>query len=252
MTTVERNGVLVEVPGRWEPPTYGSILPELLEQGREAVAASLKPAGDAGVHEAMMPLMLTTLMPATEGMSDQTLQSFYAAKAGEYQRHLREVPLDILKSAADACVRESEFFPAVAALLRHARVELEKRRRQADRIKALIDARNRPQAKPAFVKEPEHVRLLTTLKWQEKPGSHLYSPTKAHATRARLMELGVEAPGEPPALPEAPPDSPLEPRPRLPSTFTKASAAAPTPWQAGEPVFEKTAEEPPIPDEIPE
>ena len=253
MTTVERDGALIEVPAAWQPPTFGSILPELIEQGRKAVAESLKPAGDEGVAAVMMPVMLTTLVPATEGMSDTTLQGFYAAKAGEYQRHLREVPLDILKAAADACVRESEFFPAVAALLRHAKVELEKRRRQAERIKALIDARNRPQAKPAFEQEPEHVRLLTVLKWQEKPGSHLYSPTKAHATRARLLELGIKAPGEPPPLPEVMPAVDTKPTlgtlPRDGRAWTAASDAAPK-WTAGQPIY--APEEPPPPDAVAE
>ena len=147
MVEVERNGVMVLVPGGWRVPDALPLL-EHLEQGRQAVAHSLTPAGDQGVGEVMMPLLLTTQVPATQGMGDGSVQSFFTAMASEYRRHLRDVPLDILRAAADACVRESEFFPAVAAFLRHARPELEKRQRQAERIGLMIEARNRPQPKP--------------------------------------------------------------------------------------------------------
>lgn len=129
-------------PGAWNPPTYCRFLPEQLDQAREAMREQLRPAGSQGVREVMLPLIMVTKVAATEGMSDGTARAYMAELGREYERHLIDVPLDILKAASDACATESAFFPTVADLFRHIRPELEKRKRMADRIEALARAQN--------------------------------------------------------------------------------------------------------------
>lgn len=148
----------------------------------------LKPCGPPGVTEALMPLMMTQAMPSMDGVEQETMQKFLAGTVFEYTRHLEHIPLDILKAACDACVPESEFFPRVANIRKHADPALAKRHRQSARIDQLIRGKGQPVA-PAFVADPAHVRLLMHLKWQEKPGSFLFNPKKADATRRELQAL---------------------------------------------------------------
>lgn len=267
--TVERDGVPVEVPGTWQPPTYGVLLPELLEQGRKAIEHQLTPAGDEGVHSVMVPLMLTQQLQSTEGMEEETMITFMARKGAEYQRHLREVPLDILKAAADACVLASPFFPTVADLFKHVRPEWEKRKRQADRLKALIAHRNNPAAAApqpsARELESREQRLRngiascrrfgrmgTAIEWERElaalEGREVEEWAQLQGTKVEIIitdEIGESMRGVPHGAP----------------SFTKASDAMQTvaasakpvePWRAGEPVYQTRPPEPPVPEEIPE
>ncbi len=263
MTEVERDGERIMVPSTWQPSRHAGLLPELLEQGRQAIAASLKPAGDQGVAEVMMPLMLTTIMPATEGMSDMTVQAFYAAKASEYQRHLRDVPLDILKAAADACVRESGFFPTVADFFKHSRLELEKRKRQADRIRALIDSRNRPAPAQEFKPEPEEVRLRGAIwrGWRDRETfTGPASWKRASDAERRLAQLESREPAEwaseglAGGLGPAPasPSGERMPPSRMRTAHDAVRAATEAMRQADATPPQAMQEHPPLPNEIPE
>jgi len=195
--TVERNGVMVPMPGAWEPPSW-PIFPEHLSTAREALDAMLAPIGVENVWEALTSLALTTKVAATEGMSNETAARYMREVGVEYARHLGAVPRDILKAATDACAIESEFWPTLAELFRHIKPELEKRRRMSERLDAIIKRAAQPAAaRKPFEPEPEHVRLLHLLKLYETPGGMLYSPAKAEKTRARLRELGVDAPEAP-------------------------------------------------------
>jgi hypothetical protein len=218
-------------PSTWQPPT---MMPdrEQLNEARAYLELALKPAGVEGVRKALMPLFLTMQIPNTEAMSDNTQQAYFSARAAEYERLLAHVPVDILKTACDAHVRTEKFFPAISELLKHADPLLEQRKAQQHRVGRMIEARAQGGKKPAspkFEREPEDVRLLAQLRWQEMPGSMLYSPTKARATRARLAELGVDAGDVPPEVASAPlPEAshPIEPPTRV-GTFKSAASAAP-------------------------
>lgn len=246
---VERDGKSVLVPGTWRPPGH-RIMPELIEQARAFLEERLKPGGEPGVRKALAALMLTTIPPATEGMSDETMAGFMAAKASEYQRLLADVPADLLERAADKCARESEFFPTVAGLLKHVTPELEKRRRQRDRLGRLLEAANKPATKPApppFVAEPRDVILGTLIKAARARGQM----DKAMRYERELAEfLGREVEEW------ARIDAPLEP-----SNVGEKLNAAPKPkarewkrpdaWQAGAPLYQP-GDEPPPPIDIPE
>lgn len=186
-TTVERKGQMVMVPGQWAPPMW-PIPKETLETARKAIEHMLKPAGDEGLRAALLPLMLSSVMPNMDGMEDTTMQAFFAAKVAEYSRLINHVPADIIRDACDAHVLKSKFFPAIAELMEHATPALEHRKRQAHRIGLLLKGGGQP-IKPAFVPDPEHVRLLGMLKHYERVGGSLYSAAKSNATRKRLQEL---------------------------------------------------------------
>lgn len=205
----------------------------MLAAAKVAIDHMLKPAGAAGVAEALMPMLMTQAIPNLSQLPEKiAADRWLSATVDEYARHLGGYPVDILKASCDAHVRSgNEFFPKVFEITRRATPALELRKREQWRIGQLIEATNRPKQKPTaepFVQEPEHVRLLTILKWQEKPGSNLYSPTKARETRHRLAELGVDA-GEMPAdVANAPLPSPpvqVEPPPKV-GAFKSASLAA--------------------------
>lgn len=182
----------------WQPPEH-RVLPELIEQGRQALEHMLKPCGVEGVGKALMPLLLTQEMPKTEGLTDGmneeeaqiTLRGFYASHQAEYARHLKHLPLDILRKACDAHVTTgSKFFPSVFELASKANPEHERRKVELERLYALQKNANAPkiERKP-FEKPPEHERLLVSLKHYETPGSMLYSVAKAKAARKRLQQL---------------------------------------------------------------
>ncbi len=197
-----------------------------------------------------MPLLMTTTLPNTEGMSEETLQSFYNSKVPEYARHLRELPADILAMACDACAKASPFFPAVADLFKHARPIIEKRQRQRDRVARLIAAKDAPTAAPVFVPEPEEVRLRAAIgRWRADAGSFLAAMLRRSAVAAeiRLAEIENRAPEEW-ALEQATESIAEPPRPPAPPP----NIDEPAPWQAGAPVYQQQPEEPPLPDEIPE
>lgn len=149
----------------------------------------LKTAGDAGVGEALMPMLFTQTIENLDNLPDKVSPDIWLqAKSLEYARHLRDYPIDILKAACDAHVVASKFFPAVAEIAVHARPLLEARQRQAWRIEQLIRRANTPKL-AAFVPDPEHVRLLMWIKWHETPGAITFSVDKAARARKRLQVL---------------------------------------------------------------
>lgn len=193
MVTVERDGQMVEVPGEWRLPDH-RILPEVMREAEQAIEHMLKPAGVAGVKKVFVPLMLSGLrMPATEGMEDKTMATFLAEQGEVYERHLKEIPLDILEKAADECARSSPHFPAVADFWTHARPELEKRQRYGLRIKRLADAQKREaEGKPAFTPEPDEVVWRGDVERFHKFGKGLLHDrlrTRAIESERKLAEL---------------------------------------------------------------
>lgn len=158
MATVERDGQQIEVEGTWRLPDH-RIMPEVLTEALRTISRQLEPAGDEGVRKVMMPLMLTQIMPAVEGVAEGNMQALFAATASEYTRHLRDVPLDLLETAATALARESPHFPRVADFFRHAQPVIDRRRRQSARINAIAEAQKRAaEGKPAFVPEADDVK----------------------------------------------------------------------------------------------
>lgn len=132
----------------------------------------LTPAGDAGVREAMLPLMLSTQMrlpPHLAELSDdernRAEKAFYSQQSAEYCRLLGHIPLDILKAAADASVLESPFFPFPADLMKHAGPEFDRRKRESERIDRMIAIGGRTQQAKAqtFQPEPEEHRLRAAI-----------------------------------------------------------------------------------------
>ncbi len=173
-------------------------------------------------------------MPNTEGMGDQTQQSFFAAKVGEYSRLMSHMPVDIIRDACDAHVKRSKFFPAIAELMEFAEPALGHRQRQATRIEWLIKAGGQPVAEP-FVREPRDVVLKTLIAAAERRGQD----EKAAAYRHELDVLEGRAVEKPKPAPTVFPDD-LDAK-RV--SFTMPSGAPP---------IEAMHEEPPMPTEIPE
>lgn len=255
---VERDGTLV--PGTWRPPEH-RILPERIDEARRWLELNLAPCGDAGVHKALMPLLLSTTMPHTAGLEDKTLKALFAEKSAEYTRHLRELPIDILEAACDQCAKASPFFPAVADIFRHARPPLEKRQRQRDRVDRMMRAKDAPKGAEPFTPEPEEVRLRGNVARYLKHRDGFLGPTlraNAVAAEQRLAEIENRAPADwateqatqptPPSV--AQPSRAAPPPPTIEGEFERV--ASPEPWHAGEPVYQPRAEEPPLPDAIPE
>ncbi len=228
-------GERVLVPATWKPPSH-TVLPELLEQGRQAIAELLKPAGADGVSSVMMPLMLTQQIPATEGMGDSNAERFFAAMAGEYQRHLAEIPLDILKLAADACAKESSFFPQVADFWKHARPKLEERKRQQWRIDRLIEEKRKPAKAEPPPQEPLEQRLRASI-WLGWKHGRL---DLAQRAERELAKLENRAPAE-----WATPQIVMPPMPPARRTTARQQEQFITDVPIGQ-------EEPPLPTEIPE
>lgn len=216
----------------WQAPTF-SIPLESLEQARRAMEHMLKPAGDEGLRQALFPLLLSTVMPNTEGMSDETQQSFFAAKVGEYSRLMAHLPPDIIREACDAHVKRSKFFPAIAELMEFAEPALGHRQRQARRIEWLIKTGGRPVVEP-FKHEPRYVVLRTLIKHAERRGL----TDKAAAYRHELDVLEGRAVEKPKPAPSVLPDDRDAKRPRAPLPTRDQGQAI--------------AEEPPMPTDIPE
>lgn len=216
----------------WQAPTF-SIPLESLEQARRAMEHMLKPAGDEGLRQALFPLLLSTVMPNTEGMSDETQQSFFAAKVGEYSRLMSGLPVDIIRDACDQHVKRSKFFPAIAELMQFAEPALGHRQRQAKRLEWLIKSGGQPVVEP-FKPEPRDVVLKTLIKHAERRGQ----PEKAAAYRHELDVLEGRAVEKPKPAPSVMPDDRDAKRP---------SAPLPTREQG-----QAIAEEPPMPTDIPE
>lgn len=218
------------------------MLPETIDQGRKVIEARLIPCGAAAVGEIVAPLMITLRHPGTDGLSEEHAAAYYSVQRDRYAELLKHVPREILKRACIAHERVSNFFPTAHELLKHADRELETlnwQRRWLDRI--AVSGQGKPAAQD-FVREPAHVRLLTTLKWQELQGSRLYNPDKAAKTRRELAKLAEDErvaaveDGRPVEdwatvaydadLPPAPDEpEPLEPSARV-GTFKSAAAAA--------------------------
>lgn len=264
---------------------------EKLEEASKAMAHLLTPVGEEGLGRALMPLMLTTVMPNMDGMSDATQQSYFAAKVSEYGRLLAHYPADIIRDACDAHVKRSKFFPAIAELNEFAEPALALRQRMARRLEVLIKNGGRPPVvAEEFKPEAEDVRLRGAIKrYHDRKGSFLEHVLKRSAIAAekRLAEI-ENRPVEEWALDVVAEPTPQPATPTLKGTlprddakWSKASDAAPSitikrtpeqqhavqqtrkakasmreagmPWRAGAPVYQQPpAEEPPIPDEIPE
>jgi hypothetical protein len=264
----ERDGVRVMVPGTWRPPTH-RLLPDVLKQGLETIEHLLAPASAEAIGAAMMPLVLTTKVAATEGMSDEKALAFYQAKTAETTRLLvkAEVPIDLLKEAADKCSLASRYFPEVADLMEHIRPALEKRKRQRERIAILIDGASKPAEKPKpepFKAEPLDVRLATMRDSYRRIGDI----AKAAKYERELAKLKGREPEdwardvvEATVLPSPPqPSRSVGPPKRYATDVDHADVEpkapewkrAPDAWQAGQPLYQRAAEEPPPPTEIPE
>lgn len=246
------------VAGDWQAPSH-RILPERLDEARRWLEARIVPCGEAGVGKALMPLLMTTQMPNTDGMSEETLQAFGVAKMAEYGRLLRDVPADILEAAADACAKASPFFPAVADIFKHANPLIEKRQRQLHRVNELIRRQNAPAEAPAFKPEPEEVRLRAEIARWRRVGADVVMGVNlkrnAIAAEKRLAEIenrvveawALEQQTEATVLPPAPPPRAgrhAETRYAVDVPHTDVAG----PWQAGQPLYH---EEPPPPDAIP-
>lgn len=260
---VERDGVRVLVPGSWRPPEH-RILPELLEQARAVIAERLKPADAEGIAKVMRPLMLTTKVAATEGMSDDKAFAFFQAKAFETTRLLTKagVPLDLLQEAADRCAVSSKFFPEVAELMEHIRPELERRQRQRDRIDRVIATKDAPKPVEVFVPEPELDRLKGNIARWRSTGRF---EARAIESERRLAEIEqreiadwareVDIEPQPTAAATTPPPLPPSPSQQRVGAVARAvmrnaAASRPQPWRDGQPLYQRPAEEPPPPTEI--
>lgn len=196
----------------------------------------LKPAGDEGLRRALMPLMLSTIMPNMEGMSDETQQAFFAAKSAEYSRLMSHLPPDIIREACDQHVKRSKFFPAIAELMEVAEPAFALRQRQAKRLEYLLKTNGKPKPK-VFEPEPEAVRLQAAVNryFANKSSfvAHILRRTAIEAEK-RLAEIEARPVaawvGEAEILTTAPTPEPVA---------VKRTAALPD-------------DEPPMPDEIPE
>lgn len=159
----------------------------------------LKPAGAEGVAQALMPLMLTTVMPNMEGMTDETQQSYFQSKSSEYARLLGGLPVDILSEACDEHVRRSKFFPAIAELMEFAGPKLAHRQRQASRIKLLIAGGGQePAAPPKPMTDEERLEeRKRRLRQTRDTWVRLNRPHHAKRAEQELAELeGREADSE--------------------------------------------------------
>jgi hypothetical protein len=262
---VERDGRPVLVAGTWRPPTH-SILRERLDEARKWLEINLAPCGPEGVQRILMPLLMTTTMPHTAGMEETTLQSFFAQKSTEYTRLLQDLPADILSAACDECAKASPFFPAVADLFRHAKPALEKRRRQCERVDRLIAMKSAPPQGEPFKPEPEIDRYRADIaRWKAHGDVSFGINLKARAIESEKKLATLEGRDvEDWARASAPVeldtasvigrtadhvlvDELATPQPRAPEW-----KRAPDAWQAGQPLYQRAAEEPPPPTEIPE
>lgn len=160
-------------------------MPELLAMASKAMEHLLTPVGPEGLGRALMPLMLTTVMPNTDGMSDETQQAYFGAKVQEYTRLLEHYPADIIRDACDAHVKRSKFFPAIAELTEFAEPALAHRHRQARRLEVLIKNGGRPPVVAEdFKPEPEVDRLRGAIKrYLANPNSSI-----AHVLKRRAIE----------------------------------------------------------------
>lgn len=242
------SGERVLVPVAWEPPTH-KILPELLDQAHKAIEAKLAPAGEKRAAESLYPLLLTQIMPGTEGMSPENVQQFASAKIPEYARLLAKYPVDLLTAACDAhATSGSAFFPAVYELTKRCEPELSKRQRQRDRINAIIDASKRPPPKPQDVVPPWKRNDLTPAERREWEITRTRELIDMKRKRGGLALNGIEALEhelaklEGRAMPE-----PMPPKPEPAPAQAKE-------WKRPEPppVMPPATSEPPLPDEIPE
>lgn len=282
MAEAERDGVRVLVPAAWRPPTH-RILPELIEEGRKAIARLLEPAGMKLAAQALYPLLVTQILPNVEGMSDENVENFANTKIPEYARLLEKYPADLLRAACDAHAESgSKYFPAVYELTSHAKPALEKRQRQADRLAILLDLANKPAEswRPSkapkqeeFKPPPAEERLRADVeRWRNNPDGFLSDMRKRMAVRAekRLAEIeGREveewardvdlAHTELQPSAEAPVGGPSKMAPAgavtravMRETTRAMEQAAVEPWEAGKPVYQQPSDEPPPPIDIPE
>jgi hypothetical protein len=166
-----------------------SILPEMLTEGRGVIERKLMPCGAEAVGPILVPLMISLRRPGEDGMSPDQVAAYYAEQREVYIKHLKDVPRAILEDACFKHTRISNFFPTVHELLIHAEPEIAKLQWQRRWIDRMIEHQKQPHKTEAFVEDPPHIKLLTGLKWQEKPGSPLYNHAKAAKSRRDLDAL---------------------------------------------------------------
>lgn len=213
-----------------------------------AIELLLRPAGDSGVAEALMPMLMTQQIENLDSLPEKISPDVWlTATTIEYARHLRDYPPDILKAACDAHVTGgSQFFPKVYEITKHANAALELRKRQQWRIDQLIRTANKPSEIPAFVKEPEEWRLRASIwrGWKDRvDGGSFLSPVlwrSAQDSERRLAHIENREPAEWAVVAE----TLLPPRPR----------AVGISRQRGDGIIidQPPDDEPPLPDEIPE
>ena len=261
---------------------------EKLEEASKAMAHLLTPVGEEGLGRALMPLMLTTVMPNMDGMSDAMQQSYFAAKVSEYGRLLAHYPADIIRDACDAHVKRSKFFPAIAELCEFAEPALALRHRQAKRLAVLVKNGGKPPVvREEFKPEPEEVRLRANIKrYRDNPNHPIVHTLHRRAIESERRLAVIEgreveewakadAPSSPAAATQPiagtlPGDgakwskvgdahgvtikrTPEQAHAIEQTRKAKATMAdAGMPWRAGEPLYQQPHEEPPPPDEIPE
>lgn len=232
------------------------------------MAHLMQPVGAEGLGRALMPLMLTTVMPNTDGMSDETQQAFFGAKVQEYARLLAHYPPDIIRDACDAHVKRSKFFPAIAELCEFAEPALALRHRQAKRLAVLVKNGGKPPVVvEEFKGEPREATLRTLIKHARRRGqtaNAIRYERELAELEGRPMEGWAIATDVSEAVPAGPSlhgeylactsdgRAITGTLPRDGRKWERASDAASKPWQAGAPVYQQQPEEPPLPDEIPE
>ena len=231
-------------PTSWSPPDF-TVLKDVLAEGLRAIDSQLVPAGPNGVSQALAALMLTTKRPNTNGLSREQTGAFLQEQLAEYQRLLQHIPKHVLAAAADAHVkRPSNFFPTVAELLEFAQPEYDKLLRFKARIERLMRGEAKPKP-PPFVPEPYEVRMAAMIASYRKVGNHRraaqleieFAKKQKREPEAWALTL-IEQPAPVDEAERPPQPMPYRPpAPRSEADETRAFAHA---------------NEPPLPDEIPE
>lgn len=79
----------------------------------------------------------------------------------EYGRHLSRYPADIVGTVVDQMQRTQEWFPALATLDKAMGLEVTRRKREIDRLKAMLAARKEPeQPKAPLLRDMERAERL--------------------------------------------------------------------------------------------
>ena len=209
----------------------------------------LKPIGAAGVKAALVPLMLTQQLENLDNLPEGFDPTVYLhQKSAEYERHLENFPLDILRSACDTHARLSKFFPAVAEIVALAEPLLSARQRQQSRVLHLIKIGGQPVAEPPKRLTPEEQaqQRIDRLRQTRDTWRNLGRPDRAANAERELAKTEGREPEEW-AVFAAPSASTVVPAPVARSRDDDAlSRVKVPPIAASSPPHD----EPPMPDEI--